>query len=276
MFKRILVPLDGSSFAELALRPALHLAQQTRGIVDLLRVPVYGDSGIPEISEYDLQWADRASTGARDQAAEYLRDIKRSRAREGVVLRTAVVEGDRCQTIVDTAIANRDELIIMTSHARTGLARMVFGSVAAEVMRQAPCPLLVMRGPQTFNHILLALDGSALAEKGLQPGLNLAAGLGSKVTLLRVCESGDASRAESLTYLENLLGPLPANGPEVSIATESGPVGPSILRHAGENSVDLIAMTTHGRSGLRRLLYGSVTESVAAGTGCAMLITRPS
>lgn len=274
MFRRILVPLDGSRFAEQALEPALHLAQQAQGIVDLLRVPVYGDSGIPDVSEYDLQWAETNSYVAHDQAADYLRDVKRSRALSGVSLRTAVVEGDRCSAIVDMAAANHSDLIVMASHARTGLARLILGSVANGVLRQTPCPLLIVRDAAPPAHMLVALDGSPLAEQGLGPALDLARAFGCRVTLLRVCEASDPDRQDTQGYLQAMLEEHAGAGLEAGTATVSGAVGPAILRFAKESGVDLIAMTTHGRSGVKRLFYGSVTEFVAAGAGCAMLITR--
>jgi nucleotide-binding universal stress UspA family protein len=148
--------------------------------------------------------------------------------------------------------------------------------VAAEVLRHAPCPLLILRKPASITHILLALDGSALAEQGIQPALALAQALGSKVTLLRVCESENAGGNEADAYLSRAVPQNPWPGIEVSRAIATGPAAPAILNYAKEHDVDVIAMTTHGRSGLRRLIYGSITESVAADPGCcAMLIVKP-
>jgi nucleotide-binding universal stress UspA family protein len=146
-------------------------------------------------------------------------------------------------------------------------------------------------------HILITFDGSLLAEHALEPGLALARACTGKVTLLRVIPDMDSSpdqyalpenlalhsnqpqkelsiqQAES--YLQDLVAIHDTGGLEVTTAVISGPVASTILDFAAERRVDLIAMTTHGRTGLRRWIYGSVTEKVLYSTSCAMLIIRP-
>jgi len=146
-----------------------------------------------------------------------------------------------------------------------------------------------VRQPSRYNHILVTLDGSELAEHIIEAALTLAAGYNSRVTFLQVADAGESglrrgagtatddesSEPGSETYLEEIISRYENSGLEIDAIIMGGPVAGSILAYAAENNVDLIAMSTHGRSGLRKLIFGSVTEKIMCDSGCAMLIVRP-
>ena len=297
MFRKILIPLDGSALAEQALDPALRLAQWAAGEVILIRVPMYTSSYTQVSPAHEHTWSQESLAPIKGESAEYLRDLRQVKAYQNVSIRTMVVNGDRAGAIVDTAKAENVDLIAMSTHGRTGLSRWVFGSVTSRVLSHAPCPVLVIHKASPLAHILITLDGSLLAEQALEAGLSLAKAYASKTTLLRVIPDADHSpdqhalpenialgndqtqnepnARQTEGYLQDLIAIHDTRGLEVNIAVISGPVASKILDYAAEMQVDLIAMTTHGRSGLRRWIYGSVTEKVLYGTSSAMLIIRP-
>ena len=143
MYKHILVPLDGSGFAEVALRHALTLSQCFDSKVTLVRVVV---SPFTLVSpDMVLAGAEQQMSSLKEQAELYLNGIKGEICKEGVNCSSIVLEGPVASSIVDYAEKEGIDLIVMTTHGRSGLDRWVFGSVAEKVLRAAPCPVLLIR-----------------------------------------------------------------------------------------------------------------------------------
>ena len=136
-----------------------------------------------------------------------------------------------------------------------------------------------------YRKVVVPLDGSELAEQVIKPALRLASSFGSQVTILRVIEKNISTNtltdkevlAGAGSYLEEVLARfVPADlDLEIRTTVMRGSAADKILSYSAENDVDLIAMCTHGRTGLNKLIFGSVTEKVMCNSGCAMLITRP-
>jgi nucleotide-binding universal stress UspA family protein len=285
MFKRVLVPLDGSMLAESALEPALHLSQQADGVVYLMRVPVFVDGGAQTSPEYHRVWVDENDLPEYEDVTTYLREIRERISRPGVSVRTIVGEGEPSRAIVNTSVTKNIDLILMASHARSGISRWLLGSVSGKVSRMAQSPVILVRKQTHFNHILITLDGSELAERVIEPALRLASSFGSQVTILRVNEKNNLTKplsdqevlAGADSYLEEVLSRYVPADLDLDIRTTvmRGSAAEKILSYSAEYDVDLIAMCTHGRTGLSKLLFGSITEKVMCNSGCAMLITRP-
>jgi nucleotide-binding universal stress UspA family protein len=295
MFEKILVPLDGSPFAERALMPALALAQQGHGEVILLSVPYMKQIVVEDWNNYDY---DQSLEQSQRELTEYLEEVKVKKAHPDLVLRTLVEFGDAAGVIVDTAVAQEIDLIVMATHGRSGFSRWMLGSVTERVLRTAPCPVLVAREDKPLSHIMITLDGSALSEYALGPGMEVASRLGSHVTLLSV-ENGEALDQGFVAELEKIEAGLGAHtienffhrteaylqrlarelqtdlGQIIHIAPRTGTVVEAILETIETDNVDLVVMATHGRSGLKRWVYGSVTEKVLRSAPCNMLIMRP-
>jgi len=188
------------------------------------------------------------------------------------------------------------DLIVMSSHGYSGVTRWMLGSVAEKVLRKAPCPVLVIRSSRPIWRVLVPLDGSPLAEAALQPALAVAAGLGAEVTLLRAIGAPEAEVLKQLdkvekglsqrvledmsaaakTYLREVSDRHRRAGAEIKTAVVDGSAAAGILDYAEARDMDLIAMSTHGRTGLQRWIYGSVTEKVLHGAQHSMLVVRPS
>ena len=302
MFKKILVPLDGSVLAEMALQTAVSLAQQTEGEIVLLQIPTTHTPILPSTPEavtYNLYASDYALDEGASTSREYLNQIRYGVGRhiEGVRWHVCVEEGDPASVIVDVAQANKVDLIAMSTHGRSGFGRWVMGSVTEKVLRHAPCPVLAVRSKRPLNKILVTLDGSEIAEQSISCSLDLAEVMNAEVTLFQVqtdvslldleaaatldaYEHGmgqrymDGEYEREVVYLENKWHDCQREGIKVNTAVREGKPAQAILEYARNNEIDLIAMTTHGRTGLRRWRYGSVTEKVLRGTDCAMLIVR--
>lgn len=299
MFKKILVPLDGSDLAERALEPALAIAgQQADSEVLLLSVPVYKDILVPTAAGFDLMLPDQSIDHFREDVHAYLGEIKAAWSRPETRLRTIIEEGDVASVIVDKAEELEVDLIVMTTHGYSGFSRWLLGSVTERVLREAPCPVLAIRNKRPLTNILITLDGSLLAETALAPGVEMARLFAGKITLLQVdqeanfgaielsmlelAESGLAHHVRKeigddhlIGYLNRVADPYRQEGLVVETVVMEGSPARSIVDFVEAEEVDLVVMTTHGRTGLKRWVYGSVTEKVLRSTDAAMLIIRP-
>lgn len=293
MFKNILVPLDGSVLAERALAPAMALAEAVQGRVTLLCSPQVQPMSIDDYSGgYSWWWPEQAQERACEASAEYLSALAERWAQEGVAIQTQVTEGDTASVLVDSAATLDADLIAMSTHGYSGVTRWVLGSVTEKVLRSAPCPVLVIRDARSINSVVITLDGSALAEKALEPGLEVARRLGATVTFLHVAtpeplpeeivqrwegmERGEGEAEQAEIYLETLCRQYEAeHSGTIALEVLEGPPAQRIVEFVAARPVDLVVMVTHGRTGLRRWAYGSVTEKVLRGCQRSMLIVRP-
>lgn len=285
MFKKILVPLDGSQLGERSLEPALALRQQTGAELLLVRVPT-ADTLSFAVSEA------RQRELAQDALA-YLETIRTANEQPQFSTRVQVLDGDVASAIVDAARAEQVDLIIMSTHGYSGLTRWVLGSVTEKVLRSAPCPVLAIRAARHPQRILITLDGSPLAERAVEPGLSLAQNLQAEVTMLRCVphivadakldehERGLSRRMqedlliEAKEYLRARSDEAAQSGVVINPVTRIGSPADSILEYVETYGIDLIAMATHGRTGLKRWVYGSVTAKVLRSVSCSMLVVRP-
>jgi nucleotide-binding universal stress UspA family protein len=229
-------------------------------------------------------------------AREYLADAAK-RFRRVRPVATSVREGSPIEMIAQYACAGSFDLIVMSSQGLTGLTAAVFGSVARSLVRESAIPVLILRAgaappedPRGLN-ALVPLDGSALAEGVLAPLVPLATALGWRLLLFYAADLGAdgpsqedlasidrrvrEQRPDMVAYLERLAADLRAKELQVDVRLGSGERGPSIVRLADEGDVDLVAMSTHGRHGVGRLVLGSVTEHVVNHASKPVLAVRP-
>jgi nucleotide-binding universal stress UspA family protein len=266
-FRRILVPLDGSQRAESALEALRPLIGSNDAEVSLL-----GVAETPEGTEGVKAYLEGIAGTLKAQGMQAVPFCRVGRPADEILLRAA---------------ERRVDLIALTTHGRTGLERVVVGSVTEEVLRKASVPLLVGRpgASGAGKTVVVALDGSEAAETILpaaaelarlrQGGLNLV-----KVALPVVAGSGLGEipltfpSEDPLPYLKSVAGRLAADGVTATPVGLEGRAASEILRHARESKAGLIAMTTHGRTGLARLLLGSIAEEVLRHSPCPVLVRR--
>jgi nucleotide-binding universal stress UspA family protein len=203
-------------------------------------------------------------------------------------------DGSPAQSIV-TYVEDHDmDLVVAGTHGRRGLQRLLIGSVAEEVLRTAPCPVLTVRGKQdvapawSVRNILVPIDFSDAALDALRHAKELALTYGAQITLLHAVEEVVYPSAYGVEPA-NLPGPQVIDRVEQNLAelvrTEVGyehvvieaKVGyaPStILDYADTNDVDLVVIATHGRTGLERMLLGSVAERVVRRSPAPVFVVK--
>lgn len=313
MLQHILVPLDGSSRAEQALPLAAHIARRTGGTISLLQViPPEIGNGTYTYSRAGVL-ADEVQVVLMQEARDYLERITYTEMLAGIGVRTRVATNLPAQEILNYAESEHVDLIVQCRHGFTGLKRWVMGSVAQKVVRHSPVPVLVisekgLESPVVHPEqaqairVLVALDGSPLAESILLPAAQLVAALSPAETtgelhMLRILKPPSDPeerrylaydinirqfyRSEAEQYLsiikEKLAKELPADV-HVQLTSdmkEDADVATALIGVA-ESGYALIALATHGRSGLKHWMVGSIAERVLEKATMPLLIMRPS
>lgn len=263
---RLLVPLDGSADAESILGALLPLAERRP-----LRLTLLG--AVPE-------------GASLHETKKYLARAEQALRRPGIDVRLETRPGDPASAILAHSISVPSDLIAMATHGRSGVRRALMGSVTEQVLRRATVPLMACR-PGTrmegWAHVV-ALDGSPGAESILDDVLPFTRLVGATIHLLHVRSSpfplGFRSRtdlskeAEQRAYLKRVARQIAAEGVTVSTAVRTGSAAAEILRYAAEVRAGVVALATHGRSGLERVLMGSVAEQVLRHVSCPVLLRR--
>ncbi len=308
MFQRILVPLDGSERAERALPFAARLARVTQASLVLVRVihphrrtGIYG-------SEPGVGVTSTAFEKHFSDVSAYLQVTRQAYTRElaGLHVSTDIESGDRASSIFTAARLEHVDLIVMYHHEETGLARWILKSVTQQTMRRSPVPVLILNEhgaiPPSSETLplwraLVPLDGSERAEYALSPAASLVTALAppgqAELRLLSVIKShaerpvlSEQVRKDAECYLEHVVQnfqrePLASLPLKVSATAVINPDVPgTILQQASQSAgaaapCDLIAMATHGLSGLQRLVMGSVTEELLDRAPLPLLVVRP-
>lgn len=253
MFKKILLPLDGSKTAEQALSWAKQYAGRDKAQVVLLQVLH---------AEYPLEG--RPFRAGSDDARAYLQGIERELNYAGIPAKVLLRNEPVSRSIVETARRESCDLILMTSRGASKVVRWLIGGVAQQVMRLSPIPVLIVRGTIPPAHarprrILVPQDGSANARAILPWAGALARFHRSPLVLLHVRTETDLSTGIG-RVLARQQALLRARRIRASILFEKGDPAEGILKSL--RAGDLLALTTHGRGGFKRLLLGSVAEKV--------------
>ncbi|HZK14598.1 MAG TPA: universal stress protein [Desulfobaccales bacterium] len=277
-FPKILVCTDGSPDSEGAINAALNLAKTTGSTVFLLEVLFYlagyefqsADTLAPPIVNMELMQAQETAVRERLEAR------KTEAAREGVTLEPRVRTGSSAyEGILEEAGESQPDLIIMGRHGYTGLTRLLMGSVTARVIGHSPCHVLVVpQGvPLSFERLLIASDGSAFSEAAWTAALSLAKTMGSALIGVSVAASD-----RDIPVATQVVRGLEAAASEQGIALDTMiPMGrpeETIVKAADFKGASLIIVGSHGRTGLKRLLMGSVAERVIGEAKCPVLVVK--
>lgn len=289
---RILLAHDGSPGAETAADLIGNLTLPTPSHVDALRViePVF-DLFVMPAFEYagtieDALGAAEAETGLREGVAGLVRP--------GVTVDTHVIVGRAATVIVETAQELGADLIVMGSRGRGPIASMVLGSVSAEVADHAPCPVLVARRP-SLGRAIVALDGTPFADRIVDdvaeatylrgahmeivsvapstapgPGVMLSGAYGMPIAWYE--DAVEAARAALETGAATAAQRLRSAGLEVTWAVYEGDPAATLIDVARRTDADLLIVGTHGRTGLTRLVLGSVARNVLLHAHASVLV----
>ena len=296
MYRQIVVPLDGSTFAEAALPLALALSRRTKATLHLVTVV----EPSPAIARAEWESASR-------EWIEYLSGVsERIAGRAGGELTTALRIGHVVETLLAEARVREADVVVMATHGRGVLSRAWLGSVANGFLHQADRPVILVRPEEGeappdapvkgFETLLVPLDGSELSECALAHAIELGELFGSAYHLTRVVSypleiaplhlphtvhwmSQDVvtdAKADAAEYLEAHAERMRRRGLRVttSVALDPQP-GHGILAEAEAVGCDAITMATHGRTGISRAILGSAADKVLRGTHVPLLLYRP-
>ncbi len=312
MFQRILIPLDGSQRAERAIPVAARIAHATKATLFLVQVIDLASDLAWQVNAapFDLGDAfDAEYQGAKD----YLHKLQNSDELKGLSVHTLTPTGRASQVILSLAQSKKVDLIVMTSHGYTGFKRMVMGSIAQQIERHSEVPVLILRDqtilakeePIRNNqsaHIIVALDGTLCAEAILPAAVEVSKALSApyigSLHLAMVLpekrheiDKTETEASNAIQTAQSYLALISQNvqkanpvleistsiSVEVNIAealTRLAEMGGLREEDGTFTSYDLIAMATHGREGLERLLHTSITEQVLDTAKVPLLIIR--
>lgn len=287
--QRIIVPLDGSELDAQAVGLGERMAEAFGGTIELVHVltatPVPA-MNVPDPVSIDVRLG-RFAAGLSPRFS----------------VRTSVLEGDPAEELLALSARMPGTMVVMATHGWGGLRRVAFGSIADKIMRDGSAPVAVVRGPartqvRAPRRLLVALDGSTLAERALPPAMRLACAYGAEIHLVRVvnasfspylgpsfglstaepallAELADQMHEDARSYLDEVATSLRGQGIRVIWEVRAGIPGDEVVRAAETSAADLILMCTHGRGGIRRWVLGSVTDTVLR-TGSIPLLVIPS
>ncbi|CAN5741044.1 universal stress protein [soil metagenome] len=294
MTRTVIVPLDGSDGSEQALPVAGLFAERQNGNLKLVSV-------VEVSTEFDA-WIDTAPFSLEDELdswlterREYLNQVA-ARLGDGVDIEVRV--GRPADEIRAAAEETGSAMVVMASHGRGGLQQLVLGSVALKVIHDIQCPVVAVHmqageasTPTSLDSVLLPTDGSEFSESIIDDVLSILGEPKPLLHLVRVLQTPawgatsmdaglvsqylEASREMSREQLEGLASQLRERGYEVSVELRDGKPGDQILKSAAACNADLIAMATHGRGNIGRLLLGSVAQHVLHRTEVPLLLINP-
>jgi nucleotide-binding universal stress UspA family protein len=267
--EKLLICTDGSEESQASLAEALRLARDCGSRVYLLQV-------VQIIPEFEAAAPDIMAL-VSEEVRRQLEAAKAKAAQAGVSLETRMSRSVSVfSAILQEAEEIKPDMIVMGRYGRTGLARMLMGSVTARVIGHSPFNVLVVPKGATvaFDRLLIASDGSLCSQAAAATALAIARERESKLFGVSVApEEDEIARAQGI--IQQLLTMANQAGiPFQGSVPQGQPADDGIIQAAIKNEVDLIVMSSHGRTGLKRLLMGSVTERVIGQTPCPVLVVK--
>jgi nucleotide-binding universal stress UspA family protein len=294
MYDKILVPLDGSSDAEMAIPYAEEVAAKLGSQMILISA---SESGPTDTERFYQTYLKRITEQVQHQLTGW-------KPKKEISVQSKVLPGQPANEILHYADVSDVGLIAMTSRGSSGSGPWALGSTAAKVLQITTKPLLLVRSPASdaalqqkklIKRILVPLDGSRLGEAAIPYAEGLGQALGAELVLFHAVEpepltpyslwenamppSTDEIQGHKKNYatyyLEEAAKLVKDKGIGVSVAVDSGHAAECIIDYARENRIDLIALSTHGRTGLELWVFGSVTNKVLHYGDTPVLVVRP-
>ncbi len=286
MFEKMVLLLDTSELAEAVIPYAVHLASKMGSEIDVVNA-IEGEA-----------YAERLARAYLDKIADEIKDpgIKKKRS---VILR-----GKAAEQILDYVDRNKIDIIAAASHGHSGIRRWVIGSTIDKIIRGTKVPVLLVHSKEksavsrqaAFTHVLLPLDGSKTAEAALPYAESVVNKTKARVSLFRAVSplvdqyagppegyvvdyTGKVMQAlqeEAADYLKQTAKLFEERGILVSTTMIVGSPASEILKYIEKQKVDLVVMSTHGRTGFGRWILGSVADKILHSVEVPLLLIRPS
>lgn len=300
MYSKIMVPTDGSGFDREAIRVALRLAELSEAKIRLVRVLSQGSYFGMAAAAEGTSVAAEVVRSERDRALSELYALAAEcRALTHADIGVDLHAGPVADVLEGYAKRHEFDLIVMSSHGRSGIARLSLGSVTDSLIRHTSVPVLVVKPPPSylnprvtasFRRILVPLDGSRLAEQVLPRAIALAKLEGAEITLLHVLPSqafarrttdatpswSDKTISRAEQYLFSVAERVRARDiPTLTDIVISDDIPNAISDYAARQHASLIAIATHGRGGVARMLRGSVADALMLLAPACMLVLKP-
>lgn len=266
--EHIVLATDGSEYSRGAVREALEIAKVCSSKLYIVSVVETN----PEFSAYAPELVEKAAKETR----EYLQSAQKKAEDEGVDCETIPHHGGEVEDhIIDEAEKVKAALIVMGRRGRSGIRRLMMGSITGLVVGRAPCDVLVVprHAPVTCKKILVATDGSEEGEKAVREAMGLAKRCGSSLIGISVArkegEGGDARK-----NVQHVKDVADKEGIEIETVTAIGSPYENIVHTARDKGADLIVVGRKGESAIKKLLMGSVTERVIGLAHCAIMVVH--
>ncbi len=311
MYSKVIVPLDGSDLSEQSL-PYAELIARSLGVpielvqaYDILPPGLLGGRGRQGVIS-------TLEESARARALVSMESQRRRLDEAGLAVETTAQRGAAADVIMAIAGMDPTALVVMSTHGRGGISRWVMGSVTDKVLHTVPNPMLVVRAnvlgpasPETsLKSVLVPLDGSALSELAIPHAISVAGSLSASITVMRITPTEDHYRQqlnmvtpemgsipnfdlaepvelttddaqEATAYLDDVRNRMAVDHAH-GVVTEhvsNDNIAQTIIDRASEQP-SLVVMTTHGRSGMGRMVLGSVTDRIIRHSNLAVLVIR--
>ncbi len=269
-YVNVLVPLDGSAFAEQALSVAQTLCRAYDANLTLMSVHPAGRRRMPAGDRRPL------ITGEQTEREAYLAQLAHQLQRAGLSADFAVSFGSVADEIHALARDGNMDVVVMSTHGRSGLSRWLIGSVASSLIQRTRTPALLIRPGDEwrsretrFKRLLVTLDGSRAAERVLPHARAMATRFESEVLLLSVPDGQDPASPglqQLRAYLDQVAATLRDEAIGVEVLVTGAEPAHTILETSESAAADLIMMATHGRGGIERLMLGSIADRVVRHT----------
>jgi nucleotide-binding universal stress UspA family protein len=300
MYKNIMVPTDGSGFDREAILVALRVAERCDAKVRLVRVLSIGAYFGTTASESVIVTPEVMRAEQDAALGELYALAAECRSISGAEITADLEQGPIADVLAGYAKRNDVDLIVISSHGRRGIARLSLGSVTDSLIRGTTIPVLVVKpkasyllpeASKEFHHIVVPLDGSPLAEQILARVVPLAKLEEAEITLLHILTPSEGAYengpdiklpwwekrvAGAQAYLSRRAAAIRADGVTATIDVVVGEkVAEAVTDYARREGADLIAIATHGRSGLTRIIRGSVADGVTKSAMSSILVFHP-
>ena len=266
--EKLMVATDGSKYSESAIREAISLAKICSSnliAVSVVKTNLEFDSVLPQFVEK-----------AEQDAIKHLESVKAQATKEGLNCITVVsLSEEPYEDIVRHASKNNVDMIIMGTHGKTEMKRLMMGSVTALVIGHAPCNVLVLplNAKLECKNVLIATDGSKYSEAAASEALGIAKRCGSSLIVISVASS-DEEIASAKDNVNKVAEAAEKEGVKTTSVVTKGKPYEAIIETSKTKKADLIIVGSHGRTGHARLLMGSVTERVIGHAEAAVLVVK--
>lgn len=270
MVHRLLVPLDGTPFAEGALPYAEALARRTGAVVHLVRGSLVRHAPLEQTGEAQIVADERA----------YLVKVVERLGAQRIAASVTLQHAAAAEAIVGQAQQWGADLIVMATHERGPVGRAIFGSVTAGVLETTTAPVLLVQPGDAppfegTQRVLLPLDGSPLAEAALPVAQRFAQILSAPITLVTALPRDEEGEHPLRDHLREVTGHLEEAGLTVQVEVREGDAAKVIRAAAEECGATLIAMATRAHTGIDRMILGSTADAVLRATEVPLVLVRP-